>query len=237
MSKVLLRLLQVLVALALPFALLIGNVQLLMHPRFVRIEYGRSGFPADTAIPPGGYPLSMPERTALADAALRSIVGAEGMRALEEARFRETGMQAFNAREIGHMQDVRWLFQRARVVFWVASLTLLLGGVLLLTWGRRSGWGRHALTRPLLVSVVATFSLASALGLYILVGFGSFFTRFHRLFFKGNSWLFYRDDTLIRLFPTDFWFDAAALIAGLTIVELLIVGLAAWRWGRTTGQT
>jgi integral membrane protein (TIGR01906 family) len=232
MSKVPLRLLQILVALALPLALLLGNIQLLMHPRFVRVEYSRAGFPADTAIPPGGYTLSRAERTALADAALRSILGAEGMRALEEARFRESGMPAFSTREIGHMQDVRWLFERARVVFWAASAVLLGGGALLLIWSRRSGRGRYALTQPLLVSVVATFSLALALGLYILVGFGSFFTRFHRLFFEGDTWLFHQDDTLIRLFPTTFWFDATALIAGLTIVELLIVGAAAWWSGR-----
>jgi integral membrane protein (TIGR01906 family) len=227
MPKWLTRIVQIAVGLALPLVLLIGNIQLLMHPRFVDFEYGRSDFPADTALPAGGYRLSRSEREALAETALRSITGTEGMRALEEARFQETDRPAFNAREIRHMRDVRWLFQRARVVFWIA-LVVLLGGGALLIW---KGDHRHRLTRPLLVSVISTFSLAGALGLYIVASFGSFFTRFHHLFFAGDTWLFRQDDTLIRLFPTDFWFDAALIIAGLTIAELVLVGAWAWWWG------
>ncbi len=225
-----------LVALALPLVLLLGNTQLLMHPRFVHYEYGKESFPADTAIPLGGYALSKAERTALAEAALQSIVGPQGMRALEEARFQKTGQAAFNAREIRHMHDVRWLFQRARVAFWVALLGLV-GGVALLIWREGRGAGRRTVTRPLLVSVVGTLSVAAALGLYILLSFDSFFTGFHHAFFEGDTWRFYQDDTLIRLFPTDFWFDAAVIIAGLTTVELLLVGIGAWWWGRKMSDT
>jgi integral membrane protein (TIGR01906 family) len=224
---------QISVAAALPLVLLIGNVQLLMHERFVRYEYGRAGFPADTAIPVDGYPLSQTERGTLAEAALQSIVGPQGMRALEEARFQETGAPAFNPREIRHMHDVRWLFQRARVLFWVALVMLVGGGVLL----TRRGGGRQAVTRPLLISVTVTLSLAAALGLYILLSFNSFFTRFHHVFFAGDTWLFRQDDTLIRLFPADLWFDAAIFIAGLTVAELLLVGASAWWWGRKTRDT
>jgi hypothetical protein len=251
MSNWLTKIIQVVVALALPLVLLMGNVQLTAHMRFVRYEYGKASFPADTVVPLGGYPLSKAERTALAEAALRSIIGSEGMRALEEARLQETGAPAFNAREIRHMRDVRWLFQRARALFWVA-LVALVGGAVLLTW--RGGSPRHGppgqaspplrgeaawerrqkVTRPLLISAISTLSLAAALGLYILLSFGSFFTQFHHVFFEGDTWLFRQDDTLIRLFPTDFWFDAAAIIAGLTVVELALVGVGAWWWGRKT---
>jgi len=228
MSKWFIRVIQIGVGLALPLVLLIGNIQLLMHPRFVNYEYAKAGFPADTAVPVAGYPLSKTERIVLAEIALRSIAGSEGMRALQEARFQETGEPAFNAREIHHMRDVRWLFQRARVVFWIALMALLGGGALLI-W---KGGHRHRLTQPLLISVIGTLSLAGALGLYILLSFGNFFTRFHHLFFEGETWLFRQDDTLIRLFPTDFWFDATLIIAGLTIMELVLVGAWAWWWGR-----
>jgi integral membrane protein (TIGR01906 family) len=236
MPSWLIRVVQTLVALALPLMLLLGNVQLLMHPRFVHYEYDKGSFPADTAIPLGGYPLSRAERTALAEAALQSIVGPQGMRALEEARFQKTDQAAFNAREIRHMRDVRWLFQRARAAFWVALLALI-GGVALLTWRESRGAGRRMATRSLLVSVVGTLSVAAALGLYILLSFNSFFTRFHHAFFEGDTWRFHQDDTLIRLFPTDFWFDAAVVIAGLTAVELLLIGIGAWWWGRKMPDT
>jgi integral membrane protein (TIGR01906 family) len=227
MSNWFIRVVQIGVGLALPLVLLIGNVQLLAHPRFVNYEYAKADFPADAVVPVDGYPLSKAERVLLAETALRSIAGSEGMRALQEARFQETGEPAFNAREIRHMRDVRWLFQRARVVFWMALVALLGGGALLI-W---KGGHRYRLTQPLLISVIGTLSLAGALGLYILVSFGSFFTRFHHLFFSGETWLFRQDDTLIRLFPTDFWFDAALIIAGLTVIELVLVGAWAWWWG------
>ena len=224
MPNSLTKILQCLVALALPLVLLLGNVQLLMHERFVHYEYGRSSFPADTAIPPDGYPLSKAERTALAEQALASILGPRGMQVLEEARFRELDAPAFNAREIRHMRDVRQVFNGARVIFWVALGILGVEGVLL-------GWKRwDALLNAVLVSVTVTLALALSLGLYISISFASFFTRFHHIFFEGSTWLFYRDDTLIRLFPTQFWFDAAVIIAGLTVIELLALGAAAWWW-------
>ena len=231
MLNLITRAVQVGVALALPMVLLIGNVQLLTHPWFVRYEYGKAGFPDDTAIP-FGYALPNSERASLAETALRSIAGPEGMRVLEEARFQETGAPAFNAPEIRHMRDVRWLFGRARIVFWVALVVLISGGALLVAWGARTGERHQRATRPILVSVTATLSLAGALGLYIFLNFNNFFTRFHHLFFEGDTWLFRQDDTLIRLFPTDFWFDAAAVIAGLTVVELVVVGAVAWWLGR-----
>jgi integral membrane protein (TIGR01906 family) len=219
--------LQIIVALALPLMLILGNVQLLMHERFVHYEYGKVGFPPDTAIPFDGYPLSNAERTALAESALQSIIGPQGMRALQEARFQETGEPAFNQREIDHMRDVRRVAGQARFVFWVA-LAALLGGGALLNWR----WGRYRMARPLVVSAIGTLSLALALGLYIAVNFSSFFTRFHQVFFESGTWSFRSDDTLIRLFPTDLWFDAAIFIAGLTAVQLLLVGALAWWWGK-----
>jgi integral membrane protein (TIGR01906 family) len=151
------------------------------------------------------------------------------MRALEEARFQETGTAAFNEREIRHMRDVRILFGRAQIVFWVALAVLLAGFAVLNRWSRR------AATQPILVSVMTTLSLAGALGLYILLNFRNFFKRFHHAFFEGDTWLFRQDDTLIRLFPTDFWFDASLIIAELTVVQLVLVGLGARWWAKRAG--
>ena len=101
--------------------------------------------------------------------------------------------------------------------------------------GRRANLGPQLLTRPLLVSTVVTLSVAAALGIYILLNFGSFFTEFHHVFFEGSTWLFRRDDTLIRLFPTAFWFDAATTIAAMTVLELVLIGAGAWWWERKRG--
>ncbi len=237
MPNWLMRVLQIAVAVSLPLVILIGNIQLLAHTRFVNYEYGKASFPLDTQIPPGGYQLSKAERTELAQIALESIAGPEGMRVLEEAQFQVTGQPAFNAREIRHMRDVRWLFQRARAGFWIGLALLVSGGAALLWWGRRTNRAPQLLTRPILISVTVALSIAFALGLYILVNFQSFFTEFHHAFFEGNTWLFRRDDTLIRLFPTAFWSDASMFIAGLTVLELVVVGAGAWFWERRSRNT
>jgi integral membrane protein (TIGR01906 family) len=50
--------------------------------------------------------------------------------------------------------------------------------------------------------------LVVAIGLFGALAFWQLFTLFHGLFFKGDTWLFLYSDTLIRLFPMQFWQDA-----------------------------
>jgi uncharacterized membrane protein len=52
------------------------------------------------------------------------------------------------------------------------------------------------------------------------------------VFFSGDTWLFNFSDTLIRLYPPQFWFDAATIIGVTSIVEAIVLGVAAWWCGR-----
>jgi integral membrane protein (TIGR01906 family) len=54
-----------------------------------------------------------------------------------------------------------------------------------------------------------------------VVAWDTFFTAFHQLFFAGGTWVFAYSDTLIRLFPEQFWFDAALTVGGLTLLGAL----------------
>jgi uncharacterized membrane protein len=56
--------------------------------------------------------------------------------------------------------------------------------------------------------------------------FWSFFADFHHLFFQGNSWLFPDSDTLIRLYPLQFWQDAVLSIGIISALCGLALGLA-----------
>ncbi|MBZ0100422.1 MAG: DUF1461 domain-containing protein, partial [Taibaiella sp.] len=65
-----------------------------------------------------------------------------------------------------------------------------------------------------------------------IISWDFFFTCFHSTFFESGTWRFAFSDTLIRLFPEQFWFDAALTIGGLTTFGAVsIVGIS-WRWGR-----
>jgi integral membrane protein (TIGR01906 family) len=86
----------------------------------------------------------------------------------------------------------------------------------------------------LLTGASGTIALLVALVVLVLVGFDTFFTAFHRVFFTGETWLFDFTDTLIRLYPPQFWFDAATIIGVTTIIEAIVLGVLAWRWGKAT---
>jgi uncharacterized membrane protein len=56
------------------------------------------------------------------------------------------------------------------------------------------------------------------------------FNTFHLIFFKPGSWLFSYSDTLIRLFPVEFWFDATLTISSFSFASGLLFVLLGWRW-------
>jgi integral membrane protein (TIGR01906 family) len=209
------------VALAVPPILVVNALRALANDSFVRLEYGRDGFPADR------YGLTDDQRERLALLGLRSIQpGTEGVVLLERATLPD-GSPAFDARELSHMEDVRSVFGaalRAQLVALVAIAALALA----LAWTEL----RAVVPRGLLVGALATLTVA-ALGVpFILLGFDRFFTRFHEVFFEGDSWRFSNTDTLIRLYPERFWQDVSQLAAAITVAQAVVLAPAAWLWLR-----
>jgi len=64
-----------------------------------------------------------------------------------------------------------------------------------------------------------------------MLNFDWFFTQFHLIFFEGDTWLFLATDTLIRLFPPQFWFDGSLIVGLLTLAQAAVVGGVAWFLG------
>jgi integral membrane protein (TIGR01906 family) len=220
MNRWLETLLQAVIVVAVPVVLVMMPIRALMHPRWVYFEYGRPGFPADY------FGFTPQERTRLAITGIDSIIGPRGVVVLQEARFSD-GSPAFNEREVSHMQDVRVVTGNiyfAQGVLFIAAVIAILA----LLRGKAQAAASGALWTGAAVTVV----LLVALVVFVLTGFDTFFTTFHRVFFSGSTWLFNYTDTLIRLYPVQFWFDAATVIGVTSIVEAIVLGLLAWRWGR-----
>jgi integral membrane protein (TIGR01906 family) len=214
--------LQAVIVVAVPIVLVVTPIRVLMHPRWVLFEYARPNFPADY------FGFSTQERTRLAITGIESIIGPRGVVVLQEARL-EDGSPAFNAREVSHMLDVRAVtgnIYLAQVAFLIAATA----AVIALTRRRQT---HSAAPAALLTGAIATIVLLAALVFFVLTGFDTFFTAFHRVFFSGDTWLFSFSDTLIRLYPPQFWFDAATVIGVTSIVEAAVLGVAAWWWGKT----
>jgi len=213
------RVLSALIIFSLPAVLLLLNVRLLMSDWFIRMEYARPDFPPDL------YGMSPEERLELALTGLRSVTQPPGASILREIRFAD-GRPAFNEREIRHMQDVYVLQGAAFRVGLIVALALIGAWAYL--------WFSPA-TRPLAWQSLnwgglLTLGLVLGILLGFLLSFDAAFTLFHRVFFEGDTWLFLPTDTLIRLYPEKFWFDAAVGIGGLTLLEAIaLILLTRWR--------
>jgi integral membrane protein (TIGR01906 family) len=113
------------------------------------------------------------------------------------------------------MRDVKSVTQVVYLVTVVIAV-LIFGAAYLL---RQLGRLRIILFR----ASILTLGLIAAIVIAAILNWNFFFTGFHTLFFEGGTWYFAYSDTLIRLFPEQFWFDAALTIGGLTTLEAVVV--------------
>ncbi|MBI9047024.1 MAG: TIGR01906 family membrane protein [Anaerolineaceae bacterium] len=181
-----------------PLLLLLIAVQILLTPLFFEIEYRMPGFPEDT------YGFTFEERMHWAKSTMHYLKSNEGIDYLSGLAF-EDGNPIYVERELDHMIDVKNLIIAATYGLFALLLLMLLSLLyfkkseqMLLFWRAISRGG--VLTIGLILSALLT----------IFIGFDALFTGFHKIFFEGDSWLFYFSDTLIRLFPMRLWQDAFA---------------------------
>lgn len=211
-----------LVAVAVLPILVVNGLRLLATDTFVRFEYGRAGFPADR------YGLTREQRTRLALVGLDSITpGGAGIDLLREAELPD-GTSAFDGRELRHMDDVRSVFGAALRLQLLAIAAIATLGLALL---RARAWA-VAVPLGLLAGAVGTLAVAVLAVPVILLGFDSFFTRFHEVLFDADTWRFSTTDTLLRLYPEVFWQHTSQLAAAFTVGQALILGGLSFWWLR-----
>lgn len=214
-------LLVTLIAALVPPTLVTNAFRLLATETFVRAELGRDGFPPDR------YGLPDDERERLALVGLRSIEpGSQGIELLERERLPD-GEGAFTERELSHMDDVRSIFGAL-----LRGQLIVLGGLVFLGLALARTRQRTLVPRGLLSGAVATLGVAALAVPFVLLGFDRFFTRFHELFFEGDSWRFSTRDTLIRIYPEQLWQDISILVAMLTVVQAVGLAIVARWWVR-----
>lgn len=202
--------------LSIPLVLLIGAVRMITSNAYLSFEYNKQSFPVD------GYGFSVEERLSLAQAAMKFVRDPLPIGFLADQNF--DGQPLYNERELDHMMYVQSVFQLA---WWVGGIAILLtlgsAAWLLLAVDRRT-WFARALELSGLGTAVAIF----ALGIVALLGWNAWFTTFHQLFFVPGTWVFEPSDTLIRLFPMQFWFDSTFTVFGLTLSGGLVTALSGY---------
>ncbi|MFO7320996.1 MAG: TIGR01906 family membrane protein [Chloroflexota bacterium] len=214
----LVRVLRLFIAIMTPVLLVLISVRLVMTPAWLAFEYQRPGFPRDF------YGFTTEDRLRYAPIALDYLLGDHDISLLGDLRF-ESGVPLYTARELEHMVDVRVVTQAA---FFVLAVGLIAFGLAAAYLASRAAT-RPELGRALRDGSVITLSLIAAIVLSAVIAWDAFFTLFHNLFFAEGTWQFLYSDTLIRLFPEQFWFDSALLIGGLTLAGALALWLAGQR--------
>jgi len=221
LKRIILAIARALIVLSIPVFLLLTNLYLFMSPTFLRYEYGKADFP-----PAPGF--TDEERLIVADRAITYLRSDAGIELLGDLEGDEGPL--FNERELAHMEDVKAVTRQAFLAHGFLGLLIAFSlGVLLVL---RDAQPR--ISTSLLRGSLLTIALLVALVALVYLNFDWFFTRFHLTFFEGDSWIFDLSDTLIRLFPTRFWFDAASLWGVFTLGEAVILGVVAWLSGRLT---
>ena len=214
-KPVLPRVMQVLLAVCFPVILLVLAVRAVASPLFLWVEYNRPGFPGD------GYGFSTDDRMTYGSYAVDYLSNWAGPRYLGELVHRG-GDKLFEDGEVSHMADVKVVILSA---FGAGILLILLSLIAVIYLRRRSPGGvRRGLFAGSLVTLVVIISL----GVLAVLGWEQFFAQFHSIFFASGTWTFSLQDTLIRLFPAQFWVDGGIVIAGLVLLASLATLILTW---------
>jgi integral membrane protein (TIGR01906 family) len=205
--------------LAVPILLVLIGVRLVMTPAFLTLEYGRTGFPDDQ------YGFTQDERKDYALHTLQYLLKNLDIQYLETLTF-DDGFPLYTEGELYHMEDVNIVTRRS---FQALNAGILLTLIIGLRAWRRKKYSR-ALRHGLCAGSILTLGIIGVIVLLVFVAWDFFFTSFHQVFFERGTWQFAYSDTLIRLFPEQFWLDAALAIGIITIIGASIILALSWRW-------
>jgi integral membrane protein (TIGR01906 family) len=216
MREVLPRLCQSLIVLLMPLVLILSSIQFLSTDAYLAYEYAKPDFPVDS------YGFRPDERFTHARDNLEYVRAGQPLEALSAQTHRNSPL--YNIREISHMQDVQAVFRAARLG-WLASLALaILAGAILVF----DPYTRYRLARALVLGGGMTALLVFTVGFLAVIAWQAWFQLFHQAFFAAGTWTFAASDTLIRLFPEKFWFDAALTVTGISLAAgglLYLIGV------------
>ncbi|HEX7395042.1 MAG TPA: TIGR01906 family membrane protein [Anaerolineaceae bacterium] len=204
---------KILLVILIPLFIILTSIRILTNPLYPQFEYNTPGFPPDP------YGFTKADRLKYAGISIDYLLNNSDISFFDQYKLAD-GSPMYNERELSHMRDVKILIQNAFLGWGILGILLVLAGVI--SWQQknlspffralsRGGWATLVIIGLILVGVV--------------VSFNGLFTDFHRILFTGDTWLFYYSDTLIRLFPMQFWQDAFIWMGVFAIIQALIFGV------------
>ena len=199
-----------------PLLVITSSIRVALTPLYINAEYNLPGFPPDD------YGFTTADRLQWGQYAIDYLLG-KVSHAEFSTQTLPDGSPLFNEREISHMLDVRNLTAPVLLIWKI----LVVFFSLILLFSLLGKWSDDYL-KALNNGARLTILLIIMILFSVWLNFDLLFTKFHQLFFTGDTWLFYLNDNLIRLFPMRFWRDLFIFIGGLTILASL-VPIFLWR--------
>lgn len=234
MNRIVIVLLRWLIILAMPVLLVLGTARIMVNTWYPRYEYAKADFPADT------YGFTQAQRLEFGTISIDYLNAPQPPEAvikmLEDLRLPGTAsMPLFTAYELSHMVDVK----RFTDLLWrvlLGAAIIVIGGLTVLLARRSTRRDGYA---ALFGGGLLTTGLLAVLTFLVLTSWQWSFIAFHDAFFQPGTWQFDWTDSLIRIFPDRFWFDAGVLLVGGALaagVAVMGVGWVLRRRGRVTSN-
>ena len=209
-----------LVVIAMPFLLGLGGIRALIgwdNPTYPEWEYAR--------IAPDQFGFTPEQRLELAHATLAYMQRPEPAEAvifmLEELRLPDTDKPLYTESEISHMLDVKIVADGIQRVVWVAGVIVFGGLLFLLLRSETRKTGYKVIFHGGLLTTIILIGIAA----FIALAWNTFFVQFHELLFPPGTWTFRYSDSLIRLFPEQFWFDAGVIMSVSPLISGVITAV------------
>ena len=144
------------------------------------------------------------------------LIGIEGLK----STFATLGIptDALDTSMLTHLQDCTWVFQLVTNVFLALAAAGLVFAILAAVFG-----GRNGLARMLRHSAILALVILAVFAIWVTIGFDSFFTWMHSLFFANGTWTFDANSFLISMYPENFWLGMGVVWALTTIIVAIVV--------------
>lgn len=129
----------------------------------------------------------------------------------------------FNQREILHMEDVRELFDFARIIKYIG---IIISFCIILFFLKQRQY--KFLQKTITFGLFSNHIVFSLLAILASTNFNKYFTYFHQIFFDNELWLLNpKTDLMIQMLPEEFFIGIAirimlSFILYLSIIQVLI---------------
>lgn len=211
-----LKLRATLIALTVPLTVLMIAIRTVASAPFLWFEYHRPGFPEDS------YGYYLIERMRLGSYGVDYINNFAPREYLARVTIGADNTLAFTEAEVNHMHDVKWVLLVAIIAVAALFLLTLFSSISL----RERSPG--TIRRSLFSGAWITLGLIAVLGVMGFFNWEWLFTTFHQVFFPQGNWEFSVRSSLIRLYPPQFWIDAAIAVAVLMAAQITLLLVATW---------